>query len=191
MPGHSAISEWPPTLSPNQLHDLTLQATTYAFAIGLLYLPVAEKQPPAPTSAIHAPLALFPSPFPRHLFERAKKLQHIYNVLYSRVALDEDFLDTVMGTEGGVGKVDDFIGQLWTGWKALRDEGLVQVGIGRLEDEPADRLINAQQLHLGLFRSDYLLDAPPDGLLSLKQVEFNTISSSFGSLSQRVSALHR
>lgn len=41
--------------------------------------------------------------------------------------MDEEFLDNVMGTDHGVGKVDDFIGQLWTGWKQLRDEGLAQV----------------------------------------------------------------
>lgn len=41
--------------------------------------------------------------------------------------MDDDFLDEIMGAEKGVGKVDDFIGQLWTGWKRLRDAGLVQV----------------------------------------------------------------
>lgn len=41
--------------------------------------------------------------------------------------MDEEFLDRVMGADQGVGKVDDFIGQLWNGWKRLRDEGLVQV----------------------------------------------------------------
>lgn len=41
--------------------------------------------------------------------------------------MDEDFLDRVMGADHGVGKVDDFIGQLWAGWKRLRDEGLAQV----------------------------------------------------------------
>lgn len=41
--------------------------------------------------------------------------------------MDDDFLDQIMGVETGVGKVDDFIGQLWTGWKQLRDEGIVQV----------------------------------------------------------------
>ncbi|KAJ8596429.1 hypothetical protein M405DRAFT_805434 [Rhizopogon salebrosus TDB-379] len=49
-----------------------------------------------------------------------------------------------------------------------------------------------QPLHLGLFRSDYLLHAAGDRL-SLKQVEFNAISSSsfLGSLSERVAAMHR
>ena len=47
--------------------------------------------------------------------------------------MDEEFLDRVMGTETGVGKVDDFIGKLWTGWKQLRDEGLAQVHIPWLQ----------------------------------------------------------
>ena len=50
-----------------------------------------------------------------------------------------------------------------------------------------------QPLHLGIFRSDYLLHSPEgsEEAVSLKQVEFNTISSSFGTLSDRVAALHR
>ncbi len=121
-----AISKlaWPPTISTPQLNELTLLATTYALSHGLVYLPVLEPPPPAPNSTIHAPLALFPSPIPRELFNLARKLQNIYNVLYSRVATDEQFLDGVMGE---VGKVDDFTGQLWRRWRRSRDEGVVQV----------------------------------------------------------------
>ncbi|KDQ49237.1 hypothetical protein JAAARDRAFT_143710 [Jaapia argillacea MUCL 33604] len=87
--------------------------------------------------------------------------------------MDVPFLDRVMGQEEGVGKVDEFVGQLWRGWKQIRDEG------------------TAQPLHLGLFRSDYLLHAPSkDVPTSLRQVEFNTISSSFGPLSERTATLH-
>ena len=48
-----------------------------------------------------------------------------------------------------------------------------------------------QPLHLGIFRSDYLLHSPEDSkeAVSLKQVEFNTISSSFGALSERSAAV--
>ena len=113
-------TSWPPALSEAQLAALTLQATTYALSHGLGYLPPAPSQPPAPTSAIHAPLALFPSPIPRTLFNRAKQLQRIYNVLYARVARDVDFLDRVMG-ESGVGKVDAFTGELWKRWKRVRE----------------------------------------------------------------------
>lgn len=166
------FSEWPPALTDSQLEALHLQASTYALAHGLLYLPV---QPPLlPTSAIHAPLSLLPSPFPRRLFDFSQRIQSIYNVLYSRIAMDEDFLDQIMGTEHGVGRVDTFTGQLWSGWKEIRDQGGV-----------------AQPLHLGLFRSDYLLHASDSDKLALRQVEFNTISSSFGTLSERVANLHR
>jgi len=127
-----AFVNWPPALSEAQLEALTLLATTYALSHGLVYLPVAQNQPPAPTSAIHAPLALFPSPFPRSLFYHAQKLQRIYNVLYARVAMDERFLDRVMGEVEGVGKVDEFTGQLWRRWRKLRDGGVVQVEIRHL-----------------------------------------------------------
>ncbi|KAK0467207.1 glutathione synthase [Desarmillaria tabescens] len=166
------FSEWPPALTDSQLEALHLQASTYALSHGLLYLSV---QPPRlPTSAIHAPLSLLPSPFPRRLFNFAQRIQSTYNVLYSRIAMDEDFLDEIMGTERGVGKVDTFTGQLWSGWKEIRDRGGA-----------------VQPLHLGLFRSDYLLHASDSDKLALRQVEFNTISSSFGTLSERVANLHR
>lgn len=126
------ISSWPPSLTPIQLEALTLYATTYALSHGLLYL-LPGPQPAIPSAAIHAPFSLFPSPFPRKLFETGQRIQRTYNVLYARIAMDEEFLDRVMGTETGVGKVDDFIGQLWTGWKQLRDEGLAQVHIPRLQ----------------------------------------------------------
>ncbi|KAG8902836.1 hypothetical protein FRB99_004032 [Tulasnella sp. 403] len=176
----TALPCWPPQLTDAQRNELTNLATSYALSNGLAYLPLPQpgvaKRPNAPTSAIHAPFALFPSPFPRKLFEQAQRLQHVYNVLYARVAQDVPFLDRVLGTSEGVGRVDEFVGSLWTGWKAIRDENSG----------------STQSLHLGLFRSDYLLhQATLSPELSIKQVEFNTISSSFGSLSERTAALHR
>jgi len=41
--------------------------------------------------------------------------------------MDDYFLDKVMGAVEGVGKVDEFTGRLWRGWKDIRDEGVVQV----------------------------------------------------------------
>ncbi|KAG0698823.1 glutathione synthase [Suillus ampliporus] len=171
------FSTWPPHLSPDQLQSLSQTATTYALSHGLLYLPPSPSntQPHIPTTAIHAPLSLLPAPFPRAQFQSARSLQRVYNILYARVALDTPFLDKVMGAEVGVGKADEFIGMLWRGWKAIREEGRV-----------------VQPLHLGLFRSDYLLhDKDGDEGLVLKQVEFNTMSSSFGPLSERAAAMHR
>lgn len=47
-----------------------------------------------------------------------------------------------------------------------------------------------QNLSLGLFRSDYMADVTPNRDPALKQVEFNTISASFGGLSDLVGSLH-
>lgn len=69
--------------------------------------------------------------------------------------------------------VDDFISNLWKVHLAVQKEGYVQT------------------LSLGLFRSDYMIHAPSTSASpSLKQVEFNTISSSFGGLSSLVASLH-
>lgn len=121
------FAAWPPKLSKEQLEILTLLAKTYALSTGHLYLPLVGQQPTIPSTAIHAPFSLFPSPFPRRLFEKAQRIQKAYNILYARVTVDENFLDNVMGAELGLGKVDDFIGELWRGWKQLREVGLVQV----------------------------------------------------------------
>ena len=44
--------------------------------------------------------------------------------------MDEAFLDRIMGGIEGVGKVDDFVGTMWKGWKKLRDEnGQTQVSL--------------------------------------------------------------
>lgn len=68
---------------------------------------------------------------------------------------------------------DDFIAQLWKIHRAVKQEGYVQ------------------DLSLGLFRSDYMLHvSDEESAPSLRQVEFNTISSSFGGLSSKVTQLH-
>lgn len=121
------FSQWPPELSDTQRATLTLHATTYALAHGLNYLPPSPSQPPSPSSVIHAPIALVPSPVPRALFQKAQRLQSVYNKLYARIATDDKFLDQVMGAEVGVGQADEFVRKLWQGWKQIREEGIVQV----------------------------------------------------------------
>lgn len=48
---------------------------------------------------------------------------------------------------------------------------------------------------MGIFRSDYMIhdedELDPTRSFVLRQVEFNTIASSFGGLSTKVSSLHR
>ena len=128
------VLKWPPELSEEQRSELAIQAATYSLAHGVLHLPKlahgAEDVKSAksdrtlgPSSAIHAPISLFPSPFPRELFELANRLQKAYNVLYARVAMDELFLDDIFSAI----IADDFIARLWRIWKDLRGEGITQV----------------------------------------------------------------
>jgi glutathione synthase len=117
------FAAWPPKLSDEQLAILVANASTFSLAHGLLYLPPGYPlDSPPPQAAIHAPLSLIPSPFPKDLFATARRLQRTYNTLYARIAMDIAFLDDIMGAEKGVGRVDDYIGTLWRGWKRLRDE---------------------------------------------------------------------
>ena len=125
----SVFTSWPPNLTTEQLDQLTLLATTYALSHSILYLPPVSPEkppPPAPESAVIAPISLIPTPIPRHLFSRVSDLQRLYNNLYAAVASDTSFLDQVMGP-GGVADVDDFTSALWTTWKTLRDEGVPPV----------------------------------------------------------------
>ncbi|MBE3044458.1 glutathione synthase [Candidatus Bathyarchaeota archaeon] len=68
--------------------------------------------------------------------------------------------------------VDEFVADLWKVHLRVKEEGY------------------AQDLSLGLFRSDYMVHEN-DSVLQAKQVEFNTIASSFGGLSMQTSLLHR
>jgi glutathione synthetase len=69
--------------------------------------------------------------------------------------------------------VDDFVSNLWKVHLAVKKEGYVQ------------------SLSLGMFRSDYMVHTSSQSEQpSLKQVEFNTIASSFGGLSSLVARLH-
>ncbi|CAO1624172.1 unnamed protein product [Parajaminaea phylloscopi] len=166
----SPLPHWPPKLTEAQAAALAAQATDFALAHGIVYRPTG--QPPPSTHAHHAPISLLPSPFPRSAFTGALELQPILNELYAAVALDDAFLERVVG--GNVAQVDEFQRGLWEVYKSVREQG------------------KRPKWHLGLFRSDYLMHADPSSsAVGIRQVEFNTISSSFGPLCAKVGQLHR
>lgn len=95
--------------------------------------------------------------------------------------------------------IDDFIAGLWKVHQQVKAEGYVQVHIlpplayqqqqARRRTDPA---ASQQDITLGLFRSDYMVHHPSTASgPTIRQVEFNTIASSFGGLASRVSSLHR
>lgn len=172
-----APSDYPPRLSRDEESYLVSHVKDWSIAHGLAVRPapsfVEPGQDPSGVLAATAPVTLFPSLFPRSCFEEGLAIQKAYNELYAAIAQDEDWLRDIIAE---LLDVDDFVARLWETHLHVKKEGYVQ------------------DLSLGLFRSDYMVHHEHSGSTSsvgLKQVEFNTIASSFGGLSSQVSAMHK
>jgi glutathione synthase len=120
-------------------------------------------------SIVHAPFALAPTPFPQLEFELVQRSMPLFSSLVHAVSQDGRYLARTLAAAA---KHDDFTSRLLGVW---RESAELRAQFGT-------------SVVLGLHRSDYMLDEPSASLL---QVELNTIASSFGSLSTRVSELHR
>ncbi|KAK9137125.1 hypothetical protein Sjap_007719 [Stephania japonica] len=116
---------------------------------------------------VHAPFALLPKSFPRSHWQQACELAPIFNELVDRVSLDGKFLQESLSRTK---KVDTFTSR-------LLDIHSKMLEINKKED-----------IRLGLHRSDYMLDSQTK---DLRQIELNTISSSFPGLSCLVGKLHK
>lgn len=170
-------TDYPPELSAEEQSYIFTELKDWSIAHGLAVRPapsfVQQSQDPSGVLATTAPVTVFPSLFPRTCFEEGLSIQKAYNELYSAIARDEQWLQGIVEE---LAHVDDFVAKLWQTHLAVKKEGYVQ------------------DLSLGLFRSDYMVHEDPsqsNPVPGLKQVEFNTIASSFGGLSSQVSALHR
>jgi hypothetical protein len=72
------------------------------------------------------------------------------------------------------------------------EAGGIYPGMTGLPASQRQMLMLLQSLSLGLFRSDYMVHQEDDDATPVvKQVEFNTIASSFGGLSAETSNLHK
>lgn len=118
----------------------------------------------------YAPFTLFPSEVPRAVFYQALEVQTHYNLLVDRISQNPAFLEDALASTIAV---DDFTARLFSIYRQVLQEG------------------RGQSVVLGLNRSDYMLDQSPEGGVSLKQVEINTIAASFGGLASRTPDVHR
>ncbi|OTB20637.1 hypothetical protein K445DRAFT_50775 [Daldinia sp. EC12] len=169
------MSNYPPEITPSEGERLTEVAKDWALAHGLTVRPppavIAAEADPAGILATAVPVTLFPSPFPKVCFDQGVAVQKAYNELYASISQDEEFLARVVKE---IGDSDDFITELWKVHLRVKEEGYVQ------------------HKSLGLFRSDYMVHQDGTGSgPQVKQVEFNTIASSFGGLSSQTSLLHK
>ncbi|KAI0131611.1 glutathione synthase [Hypoxylon sp. NC0597] len=169
------MSSYPSQITPAEGERLTEVIKDWALAHGLTVRPPQAVLPteadPGGILATPVPVTLFPSPFPQVCFDQAIKVQKAYNELYASISQDEAFLTQVVKE---IGDSDDFIKELWKVHLRVKEEGYVQ------------------HKSLGLFRSDYMIHQDGTGSTpQVKQVEFNTIASSFGGLSSQTSLMHK
>lgn len=142
--------------------ELITKAKDYALMHGAGIRPAKNFNPDALT---FVPFVLTPSPFPRAEFEKVVALQTTLNELMHAVAHDDDFLSSVLASTI---KVDEFTAKLFNCYKTMKPK--------------------KNSLSLTLIRSDYLPHKHAGNCL--KQVEINTIASSFGALATILRDVH-
>ncbi|CAN7991747.1 unnamed protein product [Ixodes hexagonus] len=112
------------------------------------------------------PFCMLPSPFPKNEYLQLKSLQRDVNLLMHRVAYDHEFLEDCLQSTI---ETDEFTASIYRIYEQVRETGF------------------PQPISLGLLRSDYFLDvgktAGDTKRAVAKQVEVNTIASSYGGVS--------
>ncbi len=161
------------------LEKLTSHANSYAAAHGLQ---VEVKGSASPSSSYQcAPISLLPNAFPSKAFQNAKSLAPHFNTLVERISKDGEFLTKTLS--GGVVSNDPYTKKLLE----LYTDIYINDTSGKPNfSEAADAL--------GIHRSDYMLNLLGDDISSgygIKQVELNTIASSFAGLAVNVAGLHK
>jgi len=155
----------PLDMKPEKLNDLAEKAKEFALLHGI---GLRQKDNLDNDAMTFAPFLLFPTPFPANEFKKAIELQPVLNELMHKVAHDDGFLRKAL--EQTI-KVDDFTRKLFE----IYDEVISTGG-------------PAQEIDAGLFRSDYFYCLLNE---RVKQVEFNTIASSFGSVTTQLVNQHK
>ncbi|KAJ2847337.1 Glutathione synthetase [Coemansia brasiliensis] len=125
------------------------------------------------SALVPTPIALAPSPIPRKEFDKVVALQPVLNQLFDKISRDHEFLVTALES---LGTADEFTSRVFDMYLKQQSIGVTKPGV------------------IGIHRSDYLIHAPenePNAQPRAKQVEFNTIAASFGSLSAIVGNFHR
>lgn len=88
-----SLAGYPPTVSHDQLSNLIFNIKDWQITHGmqLKYGPDFESVSSTPIG-----VSVFPTPFPRLLFEQAQGLQPTYNRLYAAISEDEEWLYKVL-----------------------------------------------------------------------------------------------
>jgi len=167
----SAPSSSTSTFNPD---TLAVAANAYAAAHGVQ---VERKTDDGASIFQCAPISLLPNAYPKAAFVQAVDLAPSFNLLVDRISRDADFLQQTLG--GSVSSADPYTAKLLTLYRQV----YVQESTKNQPALAADRL--------GIHRSDYMLNRSSGNQpYMIKQVELNTIASSFAGLACQVANLH-
>jgi len=117
---------------------------------------------------VHCPFSILPAPIPKSSYEAMVSVAPLFNRLADRISRDTKFINETLAEAAAN---DEFTKNLLKIFNTVHADG-----------GPV------QPIYLGLIRSDYMIQEATGQPL---QVELNTISSSFGGLSTKVSELHK
>lgn len=115
-----------------------------------------------------SPFILVPTAIPRQEFVKVVELQTTLQELLHKIANNKEFINDCYKD---IVEADDFSARLYKMYEQVEEEGTVQ---------------KIAMVHL---RSDYLMQSSSNN--NLKQVEFNTISASFASLSSFITDFNK
>lgn len=163
--------KYPPEFTEEQAESLIVDIIDWQLTHGSL-LKLVQTDEENTVLAHPVGVSVFPTLFPRHLFQEALELQKVYNKLYAAVTEDEKWL---YETLEGLIEVDPLARCLWEIYQEVKREGYVQ------------------DLSLGVWRNDYMLHVNLAERESpvIKQVEFNTIAVAGGTHGNKVSNMHQ
>jgi glutathione synthetase len=129
-----------------------------------------------------APISLLPNAYPQQAFAQAQRLAPSFNLLVDRISRNGDFLCDTLG--GGVSEADPYTAKLLQLYRDI----YLDTNTNDNDNDSTNKKKNQFALdadRLGILRSDYMLHQG-----QIKQVELNTIASSFAALSTKVAELH-
>ncbi|KAL3112148.1 hypothetical protein niasHT_012117 [Heterodera trifolii] len=156
------------------LQDLVEDAINWAHHIGLAWR--ADKKFPRSDTCVFVPFTLFPSPFPRKIYNEALEIQKAMQLLYFRVSNDFDFLTKTLEPVAAT----DVTIRSWL----------------KLYREVHSLPIISQPLTLVLTRSDYMChlsksNGTDEEEYQLKQVEVNIGQMGGPAIANRTTIIHR
>jgi glutathione synthase len=120
---------------------------------------------------MHIPFTMQPFKIPLTAFIKAQQVATLFNIVIDKISRNPEWL---VKTLQHTAKNDPFTGRLLDIYKIIESEGGPK-----------------QKFSLGIIRSDYMQHETAGDPRTLLQVEVNTIASSFGGLSTKISEMHK